>query len=91
LISTPDRKKYGDLIDGSVQNGARQKLACELVGITPRPYQRWNKGGKLSEDRRLYHEAPVHNKLSDVVKQARLGVINPPEYSLLTPPQIVPT
>ena len=91
MIATPDRKKCCNLIDESVKNGARQKLACELIGITPRTYQRWNKGGKLSEDRRLYQDTPVHNKLSDAVKQAILEIINQPEYSRLTPHQIVPT
>jgi len=91
LISMPDRKNYCKLINESVKNGARQKLACELVGITSRTYQRWNQGGKLSEDRRLYNDAPVHNKLSDAVRQSILKVINQPEYRLLTPHQIVPT
>lgn len=91
LIAYPDRRKYCALIDEAVQNGARQKLACELVGIASRTYQRWNQGDELSEDQRIYHNAPIHNKLSEAVRQEILSVINQPEYSTLTPYQIVPT
>jgi len=90
LISGSDRKKYVELIDESVQNGARQKLACELVGISARTYQRWNQGEELSEDQRLHNDAPVHNKLPEAIRQEILSVINEPEYSMLTPHQIVP-
>jgi len=91
LISYPDRKNYCVLIDEAVQNGAKQRLACELVGISARTYQRWNQGEKLSEDRRIYNDVPVHNKLSEAVRQEILSVINQPEYNTLTPYQIVPT
>ncbi len=91
LIAFPDRKKYCALIDEAVQHGARQQLACELVGIASRTYQRWNCGEELSEDQRIYHDAPVHNKLSEAIRQEILRVINQPEYSTLTPYQIVPT
>ena len=91
LISYTDRKNYCELIDEAVQKGARQKLACELVGISARTYQRWNQGEELLEDQRIYNDAPVHNKLSDAVRQEILSVINQPEYSTLTPYQIAPT
>jgi transposase InsO family protein len=91
LISFPDRKQYCALIDEAVKNGARQQLACELVGIASRTYQRWNQGEELSEDQRIYNDAPARNKLSEAVRQEILKVINLPEYSALTPYQIVPT
>jgi putative transposase len=91
MISYLDRKNYCELIDEAVQNGARQRFACELVGISPRTYQRWNQGEELSEDQRIYNDAPRHNKLSQAVREEILQVINKPEYSTLTPYQIVPT
>ncbi len=91
MISYPDRKKYCHLIEQAVQSGARQKSACKLVGITARTYQRWNQGEELKEDQRIYNDTPVHNKLSQAVRQEILNVINKPEYSTLTPYQIVPT
>jgi len=59
-----------------VQNGVRQQLACELVGIVSRTYQRRNQGKELSEDKRIYNDAPAHSKLSDTVRQEILSVIN---------------
>lgn len=65
-------------------------MACELVGLSARTYQRWNPGEELLEDQRIYNDAPVHNKLSEAIRQEILKVINPPEYSTLTPYQMVP-
>ena len=91
LIVFPDRKQYCALIDEAIHNGARQRLACELVGIAARTYQRWNQNEELAEDQRIYNDAPAHNKLSEAVRQEILSVINQPEYSTLTPYQIVST
>jgi len=91
MISYPDRKEYCALIEEAIENGAKQKLACELVGISSRTYQRWNQGEALLEDQRIHNDAPVHNKLTDAVREEILTVINKPEYSTLTPYQIVPT
>lgn len=91
LISLSDRKKYCGLIKEAVSDGAKQASACKLVGITARTFQRWSKHEALSEDRRLYNDAPAHNKLSDTIRNEILRVINLPEYSTLTPYQIVPT
>ena len=91
LISYPDRQNYCGLIDEAVQQGARQKLACELVGLSARTYQRWNQREDLSEDQRIYNNAPTHNTLSEAVRQEILRVINQPEYNALTPYRIVPT
>ena len=78
LTSFSDRKEYGAFIEEAIENGARQKLACELVGITDRTYQRWNQNGKLIEDRRINNQFPVHNKLSQAIRQEIINVINKP-------------
>jgi len=91
MIAYSDRKNYSALIDDAIENGAKQKPACELVGISSRTYQRWNQGEILLEDQRIHNDAPVHNKLAEAVRQEILTVINKPEYSTLTPYQIVPT
>ena len=91
MITYSDRKHYSALIADAIENGAKKKLACELVGISLRTYQRWNQGDILLEDQRIHNDAPVHNKLSEAVRQEILTVINKPEYSTLTPYQIVPT
>jgi len=90
LITFPDRKKYCNLIDEAVNTGARQRLACDLVGISPRTYQRWTEGEGITQDKRLCHNAPAHNKLPNKLRERILEVINQPEYSTLTPHEIVP-
>lgn len=90
LIPLTERKRYCTWIDEAIANGARQRLACEQVGISARTYQRWQAGGELFEDGRLNHTAPAHNRLSDEVRAEILAVINQPEYRALTPHQIVP-
>ena len=90
LVDLPDRITYCKLIAEAVANGAKQTLACELVGISTRTYQRWTQNDTLSDDQRIYNDAPKHNKLPDEVRREILSVINQPEYSTLTPYQIVP-
>lgn len=66
-------------------------MACQLMGLSARTYQRWNQGGVLSKDKRLDNKAPVHNKSSQSTYERILNVLNLPEYSTLTPHEIVPT
>jgi len=91
LITLEERKKYCDYIDEAVKNGSKQALACKLVGISARTYQRWNESDEISEDKRLQNNAPVHNKITEGMQKEMLHVINQPEYSTLTPYEIVPT
>ncbi len=90
LITLEERKKYCGYIDDAIKSGAKQVLACELVGISTRTYQRWNRGDEISEDKRLHNKSPVHNKISEAMQKEILSVINQPEYSTLTPYEIVP-
>ncbi len=90
LIAYSDRKHYSALIDEAVSSGARQQSACELLGISARTYQRWNRGDAISEDLRLHNTAPVHNRLPEATRQEIINLVNQPEYRDLTPHQIVP-
>lgn len=90
LISFADREKCCELIGEAVANGATQKSACELMGINPRTYQRWNEGEDLSGDQRMHNHVPAHNVLSEMTRRAILMVINLPNYRTYTPHQIVP-
>jgi len=91
MISHSDRKKYSGFIDEAIQQGAKQKAACTLAGISYRTYQRWNQKKEITKDQRMFNTTPVHNKLSDAIRQEIINIINKPEYSSLTPHQIVPT
>lgn len=90
LISFTDRKNYCKLIELTCAKGAKQKHACEIIGITARTYQRWIKDGEIIEDKRLNNNIPKHNKLPEAIKNEIIELINTKEYRSLTPHQIVP-
>ncbi|MFZ6761087.1 helix-turn-helix domain-containing protein, partial [Undibacterium sp. Ji50W] len=63
MIAAPDRLGALHLIDDAVAAGARQHLACELLGLSERTVQRWRHTPK---DKRpdTIHPEPA-NKLSE--------------------------
>lgn len=69
--------------------GARRSKACEVVGLSVRTVQRWQRQGG-GEDRRKGPTKRPGNALSDVERQKVLQVVNRPEYRNLSPKQIVP-
>ena len=88
MIATSDRLNALQLIDQAVTAGARQHLACEMLGLSERTVQRWR---YTSKDKRTdtIHPSPA-NKLSGEERATLLATINLPEYASLTPHQIVP-
>jgi len=91
MISTPDRRQTVELIETAMAQGASQKKACDLVGISVRTYQRWTRNGGVEQDARPKAKRPVPaNRLSEAERQRILEVCNRSEYSHLPPSQIVP-
>jgi putative transposase len=77
------------LVDEAVQAGARQRCACELLGLTVRTLERWREQ-EDGDDRRQGPKTPPKNKLSEAEREVVLDVVNWPEYRNLSPKQIVP-
>ena len=77
------------LIQESVEAGARQSKACEILGLDPRTPQRWRKQG-IGEDRRAGPKTPPANKLSKEEFKQVCEVLTAPDYRDLSPNQIVP-
>lgn len=91
MISTSDRVIAIELIDEARRTGARLKLACEILNISERTYQRWTRDGNIKEDQRPLVERPApKNKLTEEEREELLKTINKPEYADLVPSQIVP-
>ena len=88
MISSADRQMAIEMIGHAVSSGARQKAACQEVGISVRTCQRWQTNGY--EDRRQYVPRQPVNKLSDKERQAIIDLCNQPAYRSLSPKQIVP-
>lgn len=75
-------------ITKAMRDGARQKQACEIIGITTRTLQYWRILG-LTDRRQTVEKKPA-NRLSEQEKEAVLVVCNSKEFRNQTPKQIVP-
>jgi transposase InsO family protein len=76
------------LIRTAVAQGARKRKACEILGLSLRALQRWEKHG-LDDKRKDNNKTPA-NKLSEFEKERVLKIANSDEFKDLPPSQIVP-
>lgn len=70
--------------------GSRLERASEMVGISGRTAQRWQKQGEGGQDGRMGPRRVPGNKLSEREQQEVLKIANSTEYKELSPKQIVP-
>lgn len=80
-----DRKEALGLILEATVAGARKEKCCEVLGISLRTVQRWE---RCSADRRK-GPAHCHHKLTDEEKEEIIRISNSPEYRGLSPEVIV--
>lgn len=78
------------LIDEAVAGGARQRKACEVLGISCRTLRRWRANGDDLVDKRKGARKSCPHALSEQDKARILKVCNQPEHQSLPPSQIVP-
>lgn len=84
-----ERKQIIVSIKEAVTSGARLGAACEMMGISPRTYQRWQKPDNTHDGRQDARHEPA-NKLSEEEEERILRVANSPRYADLPPSKIVP-
>ncbi len=72
----------------AMQDGALQKQACKIIGITTRTLQYWRVQG-LTDRRQTVKKEPA-NSLSEQEREEVLAVCNSEEFRNQTPKQIVP-
>ncbi len=84
-----ERKQIIVSIKEAVTSGARLGAACEMMGISPRTYQRWQKPDNTHDGRQDARHEPA-NKLSEEEEEKILRVANSPRYADLPPSKIVP-
>ena len=89
LISLEDRQMAKTSITEACNNGARKSKACEIVGISLRTIQRWEKEMNLEDQRKQVVKNP-RNKLSEAEKAQIIATCNQKEFRSLPPKQIVP-
>lgn len=76
------------LVSKTVAKGASRIASCRILGITLRTLQRWEKGG---HDKRTTVNKTPHNKLTPQERSQVIALAISPEFSQLSPKQIVPT
>ncbi len=88
-VSAIDKAQAIDLIEEACRCGARQTLACELLSITTRTFQRWQIDVNNLEDKRNGPLTTPANKLSNAEREQILQICYLPEYCNSPPCQIV--
>jgi putative transposase len=90
MTTLEERKAMIGLISEATLAGARQAPACDMLGLSARTVQRWQRGEPDAVDgRSLRHHEPSH-KLSAGERAELLAVANSAEFGHLPPSQIVP-
>lgn len=84
----PGRQQLMGWINHAVHSGARLRLACQEIGLTPRTVQRWRQHD--SADGRTTAKKVPANKLSVTERAAILQTCAQPAYADCPPSQIVP-
>ncbi len=79
-IEATRRRQILDGIEQAKQAGARQAHACELLGLSSRTPQRWQKTGDLRDKRTETWHVPS-NKLSEAERQRIVAIANSPTYA----------
>jgi putative transposase len=77
-----------ELIGATVTRGARLEKACNILGISPRTYERWSLAPTDWDKRRGPIQAP-ENKLTAEEQARVIALVNQPEYRNLSPEQVV--
>lgn len=91
LISSRERTQAMSLISEACVNGARKHKACELLNITVRTLERWEKPGGQQDNRSCAIRKNQANQLTKEEKDMILTIVNSKEYCDLPPCKIVPS
>jgi len=89
LMSIEQKNQIIKGVQQACSDGARQRLACDIVGISPKALQRWVKADSLADKRQTVVKYPI-NKLSELEQARVIAVANSEEFADLPPSQIVP-
>jgi putative transposase len=85
-----EREQIIDWVDVAITEGARQSMACDIIGMSAKTLQRWRQPENVG-DQRLNTQREPANKLTELERRRILKVANEPEYADLSPAQMVPT
>jgi len=75
-------------VSWAVEHGARLEAACEVLGVSARTLQRWQRRPGTGDERKGPKTVPAH-QLSDAEKDRVVELMNQAPYRNLTPEQAV--
>lgn len=90
LITTHERNQAIALVIEAVMNGARKHKACEMINLSSRTLERWQKLGSNIDGRKNALRPAPANKLTKEERSKVMAVANQAEYRDLSPHKIVP-
>ena len=88
-MSLTDRAESILLINEACSIGARRERCCELLDLSIRTLERWEKNPGVEDGRKGPHSSP--HALSSEEKDLIIAVANSEKYRDLSPAKIVPT
>jgi putative transposase len=89
MTSLAERGQIIALLNEAIVTGARQDRACEVICLSERTVQRWQRDALRGDQRPMRLQTP-RNKLSAVERAHIVTVANSDEFGHLPPGQIVP-
>ena len=87
-MSVEDRRSCIEMVEQAKASGARRQASCEVLEVSLRTVERWEKEPDQGDQRRGPKSACAH-ALSAQEKQAIVEVSSSPEYRDLSPWQMV--
>lgn len=90
MIAHPERQQIVNDFILAVRQGARKDKAAEIIGLSLRCLQRWQKPEHIPEDKRCQRVFVPRNRLGDDERQKVLTLANQDDFKDKTPHQIVP-
>lgn len=90
LVSESERMQTIELIKEAVENGARKHKACDVLEISVRTLERWEKPNGCLDNRKTAIRPIQANQLSPEERQNVIDTANSAEYRNLPPSKIVP-
>ena len=89
MSTLTERSNIIALVGQAIEDGARQDRACEVISLSERTLQRWQRYQSRGDQRPIRVQEPK-NALSAQERQAVLAVAQSEEFGHLCPSQIVP-
>lgn len=75
-----------ELIDQTIKAGAREKMACQELGISQRTLQRWRAAETLQDQCQVVKRPTPKNKLTKAERDAIIAIANSELFNLLFAP-----